>query len=226
MNKEWFTRFPQEHVDQTYLDNITKITKFFINWFRGRDFSYREMLTQMHKMMSINYQGYTNGNYILKSSSGFRGEQSTTWYPILRKEWFVGVSQRYPIIRPKIKYVPIGMGHWIEDKDEGYVLHLPDGKYVYYYLAMMEMLMYSLRREKFNYRMLANYINLFVIGHPFERINFSICMAQVNAILSIWNCKTIYHGYLDFECFMYDYDKIEEIFINSLEKDQNETTQT
>lgn len=61
--------------------------------------------------------------------------------------------------------------------------------------------------------LLARYMQLFVIGHPFEKVNFSICMAQINAILYIRNCKTLYHEYMDFECFLYDTDVIEEKFM-------------
>jgi len=68
-------------------------------------------------------------------------------------------------------------------------------------------------KNRITLKTLAEYIQLFVIAHPFERINYSILMAQVNAMLVTKKCKPIHHGYLDFDCFIYSSDIIEKAFI-------------
>lgn len=214
MNEKWFTRGPQAVVDETYLKNMVQATQFFMRWLKcDGGFSFRAMLKHMHRLVSHNYQGHTKGNYILKSSDDFRGQPNTTWHPVLKKRWFTGIGDEQ-IIRPALPYVTPKMSHYLENTDEGYVLHLPDSKYVSFYLTRMEVLMSSLARKRLlDLDVLVAYIQLFVIGHPFEKINFSICMAQVNAILYINGLEPIYHGWLDFECFMYDYDRLMEIFL-------------
>lgn len=212
MNKNWFTRFEQPDVDDTYFHNMMEATAYFRKWFvHSGDVTYKDMLQKMHEMVGDGYQGYTNSNYILKVSHGFRGDRRTTWYPILKKKWF-DIETNEEIIRPVVKSVPNFMTHYLENTDEGYVLHLPDGKYVRNYLFILKWAMVNLKR-RVSLEQLARYIQLFVIGHPFEKINYSICMAQVNAILDWAGHKTVFHGWLDFECFVYDYDRIEKNFI-------------
>lgn len=79
------------------------------------------------------------------------------------------------------------------------------------FLGVMADIMEQLKSE-FSIPLLANYIQYFVIGHPFKAINFSICMAQVNALLYLAGFDPIYHEHLDFACFVYDYYRIEAIF--------------
>ncbi len=216
MDKHWFTRFYQKDIDQKYLNNMCKATMFFMNWFTCSDTSYKDMLVKMHEIATDGYQGYTNSNYLLVVSNGFRGDRTTTWYPILKKKWFSGIGDK-PIIRPEVKGFPKWMSHWLENTDEGYVLHLPDSGFVQNYLHKLAQVMERLK-SGITLAMLARYIQLFVIAHPFEKVNYSILMAQVSALLVKKGCKPMYHGYLDFECFVYDYDKIEKTFIDMVGK--------
>lgn len=219
--REWFTRFPQKNINQIYLDNITRATKFFMDWFCNGTIPYTTMLAKMHKIVSDGYSGYTCNHGPLVVNKGFRGANTTKWYPILKKEWFTDIPN-VPVIRPKIKNIPIEQSHWLQNLDEGYQLHLPDGKYVCNYLKLMSRLMNNLMDsfrqspDELNPVTLANYMQLFVVGHPFEKINFSICMAQVNAILYMRGYKTLYHEFMDFECFLYDYDVIENKFVKQV----------
>lgn len=214
MNEKWFIRCPQNHINETYMRNMFGATQFFIRWFEsdGDTVSFRNMLKHMHRIVSVDYEGHTNSNYVLKVSDGFRGDRGVTWHPTLKKQWFTGIGDEKNI-RPVVPYMIPDMSHWLENTHEGYVLHLPDSKWVNSYLATMDILMQKMQVNiSLDIRMLAAYIQLFVIGHPFEKINFSICMAQVNAILWLKGYEPIYHGWLDFECFMYDYKRIVEIF--------------
>lgn len=62
--------------------------------------------------------------------------------------------------------------------------------------------MNRLRNGEKSLDLLGYYIQLGVICHPFEKVNFSLIMSQVNYILKVWNYTPISHGYLDFECFL------------------------
>lgn len=215
MNKKWFIRGPQAHVDEIYMTNMIEATQFFMRWyFSVGNFSFRNMLKHMHRIVSRDYQGHTNSNYILKVCNGFRGERNTTWYPILKKCWFTDIPD-VKNIRPTLPFIGSEMGHRLENTEEGYVLHLPDSKYVVHYLARMETLMNRIRNNSskpLDLDVVVAYIQMFVVGHPFEKINFSVCMAQVNAMLYTNGLKPVYHGWFDFECFMYDYRKLVKIF--------------
>lgn len=215
MMREWFTRFPQEAIDPVYLNSITEATKFFMNWFSNGVVSYTTMLAKMHKIVSKNgYSGYTCSKGPLVINNGFRSDKPTAWYPTLKKEWFTGIPND-PIIKPKVKNVPLGQEHWLQNLDEGYQLHLPDGKYVHNYLDLLDRTMKEIRLPYGSNLLvaLANYMQLFVVAHPFEKINFSICMAQINAILYMKGYETLYHGWMDFECFLYNYTDIEFKFV-------------
>lgn len=222
MNKNWFTRFEQPELDDTYFHNMVDATAYFRKWFlEDSDVSYKDMLVKMHEIVaSDGYQGHTNSNYILQVCHGFRGDNRTTWYPVLKKKWFDNVVDE-PIIRPVVNCVPSWMSHHLVNTDEGYELHLSDGKYVRNYLYMLKAVMRNLRHVV-TLKELAAYIQLFVIGHPFEKVNYSICMAQVNAILDWAGYRPTYHGWLDFECFVYDYDRIEKNFIKMVRGNKHE----
>lgn len=218
MMQKWFTRFPQEVIDPVYLNSITEATKFFMAWFSNGVVTYTSMLAKMHKIVSKNgYLGYTCSSGPLVVNNGFRGDEPAAWYPILKKEWFTGISDEH-IIRPKVKNVPPEQGHWLQNLAKGYQLHLPDGKYVRNYLHLLGRLMDEIRLPHGSNLLvaLANYMQLFVVGHPFEKINFSICMAQINTILYMKGYKTLYHRWMDFECFLYDYTDIESKFVMHL----------
>lgn len=208
--REWFTRFPQKSINQTYLKNMVEATRLFMNWFNAGTNSYIEILSKMHKIVSKDYSGHTSSRSPLIVRNSFR-DKDTEWFPVLRKDWF---DSDKITLHPKVKGMPVEQSHWLEDIEEGYMLHLPDGKYVHNYLNLMSKLIENTRTSNaLNLKLLVNYIQLFVIGHPFEKINYSICMAQINAILHMKGFKTLYHEYLDFECFAYDYDVIEDKFL-------------
>ena len=94
------------------------------------------------------------------------------------------------------------MWHSIENTKEGLRLYLPQNKYVKYYINKMEEIMNCLRNGNKSLDLLGHYIQLGVIGHPFEKVNFSLIMSEVNYILDLWGYIPINHGYLDFECFL------------------------
>lgn len=219
---KWFTRFPQKVIDPIYLNNMIEATKLFINWFRNiiSNFSYSSteyaaMLSKMHKIVSNGYSGYTHSNGPLIENNDFR--DATGWNPVLQKSWFVDIPDTL-IIRPALKYILSDQSHWLENLGENYILHLPDAKYVPYYLGILAKLMNEMRWAYFHQKELdlvnlANYMQLFVVGHPFKKINFSICMAQINAILYLNQYKYLYHEYMDFACFVYNYNIIEDMFV-------------
>ena len=218
MDKHWFTRFYQEQIDITYVKNMMVTTNYFIHWFKYGKKSYAEMLLGAHQIVSNGYVGRTNGSHQTEEISKFRVSGipllSDGTVPKLEKNWFRELELP-PTIRPFIPKIPTELTHWVKNKENAYFLYLPDAKYLPYYLYTLNCTMDKLKRE-ITLELLAEYIQLFVIAHPFEKINFSICMSQINALLSLSGYKTIYHGYLDFNCFLYDYDKIENIFINKV----------
>lgn len=220
-----FTRFPQKDAYSEYLRNITKATEFFIEWFRSEfSISYREMLIKMHQIVTNGYGGYTGGS-TEKVRSLFRNHSGVPKIKqsILKKEWYnidlTGQQYRFP----QIKGIPIHLSHHVINLDEGYKLILPKAKMVPYYLCKLESRMnalipYCVKPGIYHLHLLVNYMNVFVIAHPFEKVNFSICMAQVNAILYMWGYDTLYHEYMDFECFLYDSDVIEDNFVRRIAK--------
>jgi hypothetical protein len=107
------------------------------------------------------------------------------------------------MIKPKLK-AALNHTHYLLTKPEGYELYLTDPETVPVFLAEMEQVM-----EEFSLEKLANYIQYFVIGHPFQKVNFSICMAQVNVILSTVSLNP----YLDFACFG-DGEKMKTVSVN------------
>jgi hypothetical protein len=214
MNQDWFTRIEQDTIDQTYLDNMVTATKYFIDWWRFQTVPYQDMLIGMHRIVARGYSGYTNTHrekiYVVRSK--FRGDVGNVWYPILKKDWYK-VTHTAKIIRPRVKHVPPDKSHWLDNEEDGYVLHLPHEKHVRMYVELMEVLMLRLK-QGVCLTTLANYMNLFVIGHPFERINYSICMAQINAVLWLNGYEPMLHDYMDFKCFLFDSDIIEKHFIS------------
>jgi len=212
-----FTRFPQENVDPTYLKNIEKATNYFLSWFNNPTIPYKFMLINMHRIISKGYNGYTNCTKSPDSiKSLFRNHPNVDEIerPNLKKEWYI-IQTNEPILKPRIKGISERMTHSLINKNDTYQLILPDPKYLDSYLNKLSEYMDKLMKSK-DLRLLANYMYLFVITHPFEKINFSLCMAQVNSILSQWNFVPIYHEYLDFQCFVYDSDKIEEEFLKKV----------
>ena len=220
MKKKWFTRFEQQDVDPQYLVNMEDATNYFMSWFSGRHAaSFNDMLMSMHRLVSRHgYSGYTNTDEpLVPFTSQFRGVNKEAWRPLLRKEWFTSVKISVDgNIYPTFPRPTLHMSHHLVNRPGGYELHLPDEKHVPVFLDEMATAMMSLSKEM-SPTVLANYIQYFVVGHPFERINFSICMAQTNAILSHYGFEPLYHEWFDFECFVYDYDRLEEMFLNRME---------
>lgn len=218
MDKHWFTRFYQEQIDNTYVKNMMVATNCFIHWSKYRKESYSKMLIRIHRIIANGYSGITNGLVTDNIVSEFRvfGKPllDDGLVPRADKNWFSGVENTF-IIKPLIPKIPMELSHWIENKPTQYYINFPDAKHLPYYLYTLDYLMGQLK-EKFTLELLAEYIHIFVIAHPFEKINFSLCMAQVNALLSLNGYKPIYHGYLDFNCMLYNYSRIKNIFINKV----------
>ena len=218
MNKNWFTRKHQEDIDPTYLSNMTKATEYFTGWYKGYfDTSYERMLKRMHHIACANgYRGCVGGKYNRQVDDGYRRFSAAGL--ILKKEWYTGVVGR-STIRPNVRYLPT-CSHWLHVREKGYELHLSDEKFVPRNVGILDMLMD--RTQEFDPVLLADYMHVFVVTHPFERVNFSICMAQVNAILDMNGYETLYHEYMDFACFLYDSDIIEKMFVSRLCKKSND----
>jgi hypothetical protein len=173
------------------------------------------MLVKMHEITKRSYNGYTHCSkapaHII---SEFRNESRPLYTPHLKKEWYQTETNRKALF-PKIKNIPNSVTHKIIDVGKSYQLFLPGAQYLNQYLANMENVMDDIKRGA-DLRALAHYMHLFVIAHPFEKINNSICMAQINTILKLKGYSDIFHKYLDFDCFVYDYPRIEEKFITEV----------
>ncbi len=220
MDKNWFTRFKQDHVDPLYVKNMKDATNYFSSWFTGRHQArYVDMLTSMHKLATRGgYSGFTNSDGpVVPVGSEFRGVNKEAWRPLLKKKWFNEVEVIGGKIWPTLREQRLRGCHHLIDRKNGYELHLPHEDRVPDFLARMEKVM-GLLRHDFDPVWLAEYIQLFVVGHPFERVNYSICMAQVNLILYRYGFEPIRHGYFDFECFIHDFGCIERKFNNLLRR--------
>ena len=67
---------------------------------------------------------------------------------------------------------------------------------------------------------LAHYYHLSMIGHPFQRANNSLVMAQVNTTLKLLGLKPVFHGELDFVVRSLDSAEAENEFLNYVWKNQ------
>lgn len=213
-----FTRFEQDYVDPQYIANMATATNYFQSWFSGRHAaSFNTMLVSMHRLACRGgYAGYTSSDGPQAAvTSQFRGVDKNAWRPLLKKEWFTDVVVQDGYVHPVLKAAKVSDSHYLIERSGGYELYLPHTSLIPVFLEEMAAAMTTLS-QGFCARVLANYIQYFVIGHPFEKINFSICMAQANVILRLHGYKPIYHEYLDFNCFVYDYDRIEQIFASKI----------
>ena len=68
--------------------------------------------------------------------------------------------------------------------------------------------------------LLADFIQLFSAGLPFERVNFSIAMSQVNTILMKQGLRGVENGELDLASVMMPTAEFREVFIKHVEKAQ------
>ena len=215
-----FTRFEQDHIDPQYVANMKAASEYFESWLQQQaPLGFNAMLTAMRGFASrCGYAGYTHTDGPQVTITGqFRGVNKEAWRPLLKKEWFDGVEVQSGNIWPVLRAAELRDTHHLIDKPGGYELYLPHESLVPVFLDTMANTMAALK-QGFCAACLADYIQYFVVGHPFEKINFSICMAQVNVILRLNGFEPIYHEYLDFECFVYDYDRIEEILSSKLRR--------
>ena len=226
MDMTWFTRFEQDEIDRDYLDNMRAATELFQEWFTiGASFGcgFTPMLINMHKLATRNgYTGFTNSSTrhspLVPLGSEFRGTNREAWRPLLKKGWFSEVQvDDDGVIRPELSVPELGQCHYLTVREKGYELYLPHEKHVPDFVWNLAQIM-DVLRETFCPALVANYIQLFVVGHPFERVNYSICMAQVNCILDHYGFETLRHEWFDFDCFIYDHDRCARMFENRLEK--------
>ncbi len=227
VSAKWFTRFKQSRIDSQYLTNMIEATEFFTKWAFGPVAQgFNAMLQDMHRIASAGgYTGHTNrsdNHSPLVSVAGqFRGMNKESWRPLLKKKWFATLHDDDGLdIWPELDAINLQELHHLVNRDDGYELHLPHERNVPMFLTAMAETMSKLK-DRFSVSALANYIQYFVVGHPFERVNFSVCMAQVNAVLWNYGYEPIYHEYLDFECFVYDCDVIKNIVNDKLKRRQD-----
>lgn len=227
-NINWFIRFPnQKKVNKSYIINCCKsldcsFAHYFLNGYKQFENDYRRMLKYSHVLMTSD--GYS-GNTKSKSCIGvplndFRNEiVNKIDNPILKKEWYKeelkNYKQKRKVYNIKVKNINNRYSATVEDVGNGLKLYLPRAKYIDIYIKNMFLVMEQLRALSFAHlicgqsiskrkliKYLGHYIHLFAICHPFEKVNFSICMAQVNWILNLFELPTVNHEYLDFKCFM------------------------
>ncbi len=215
MDKNWFTRFHQEEIDPVYLSNMIRATEYFVGWFNNcPSVTYTKMLIKMHRIVCDGYKGCSGGKASHNVSHEFRDFSWCGDSFILKREWFnETLVQCYPSVHGTAgSFLTHGL---VSCNDGGgdYTLVLVGHEHTPSLLQTLGTMMDALWDE-FSLVTLARYIHLFVITHPFNKVNFSLCMAQVNALLDVNGYNTIYHEYLDFKCFAYDGDVIEDIFKN------------
>jgi len=220
------TRFEQSNIDEQYKRNCERAAEYFSKYIQYPDgfVIYAQMLKDMHQIMNSNYKGYTKSKQNFADvdiSNNFRDELQTEldshnppllwyiiWYENMLSDLAIGNS-----ISPDITDIPKrALPKLIRIDTDNVKLELCNKKYIHYYLEQMENLMRSLiddKKEKLQFLFdLAHYIQLFICCHPFEKINNSICMLQVNILLKRKFNITIYHEWLDFECFVYNTNSI------------------
>jgi len=206
---------------------------------------FRDSLKAQHRAMTERgYKGYTKTPVLNRPViNALRDEPEfhiNLQRPCLKKEWYNKELKKYKlkfgdIIRPTINGIHGFAWHRISNTHNGLSLELPANENVKYYLILMSNLMLQIKaliKDRANGNMwwycrpfqgtlinlLGHYIHLFVIGHPFEKVNFSLCMMQVNHILDKTLGKSVYHEYLDFKCFMNDTNTIIDEFSQMVRK--------
>jgi hypothetical protein len=97
-------------------------------------------------------------------------------------------------------------------------MRYPQNHSTEYYLGEMAQIMEEIRDLPPNapkprtLHLLADYIQLFSAGLPFDRVNFSIAMAQVNYVLMSHGLRGIENGELDLISAMVDTTLFRKIF--------------
>jgi hypothetical protein len=66
-------------------------------------------------------------------------------------------------------------------------------------------------------RLLADYVQLFVVGLPFDRVNYSIAMAQANYVLMKHGLRGIEHQELDYIALMVPTDVFRKVFAEAVQ---------
>ena len=106
-------------------------------------------------------------------------------------------------------------------------LRYPENHSTEYYLEEMARIMEDLRDLPSNsprsklLQLLADYVQLFSAGLPFDRVNFSIAMAQVNYVLMNHGYRGIENGELDLISVMVPTLVFREIFSEAVQQNQN-----
>ncbi|MHA1437966.1 MAG: hypothetical protein ACTSPD_10350 [Promethearchaeota archaeon] len=190
---------------------------------------FRQILKTQHKIIvGEHYKGYTKYPKMDRlPSNRIRDDiPIKIQKPILKKEWYREELKNYNLKRGEKRTIVVKSmfpksGHTIEDVGDGLKLYFPDIVYVDFYLGRMAQIMALISssypfircsgtRDEIDQllNLLGWYIHLFVICHPFEKVNFSLCMTQVNYILIRLGHQGISHGYLDFKCFLNDTETV------------------
>jgi len=216
----------QKYISKSYITNMKEADIFFNKWFWGTiKMSFRDMLKTQHSIIvGDNYTGHTNPVTNIPPKSIIRDECKIELHkPLLKKEWYTEELKKYnfPLnVETKIKVDKIKFRkcHKITNTEDGIKLCLPDARHVKCYIIEMEKIMkefenYSIVNvPKKLFTLLGTYIHMGVICHPFEKVNFSLIMLQVNFILRHFEFNPISHDYLDFECFMKPTEEIIKSF--------------
>lgn len=191
---------------------------------------YRNMLKAQHRIIvGDNYKGFTKAPEMDRlPSHRLRDDIPIKLHkPILKKEWYTEELKNYDFKTGEkrqiaVQGIPQEAWHTIEDVGDGLKLYLPEIQHLEHYMrkmagiSMMIGASYPFSKGDACIReeteqvlnLLGWYIHLFVICHPFEKVNFSLCMAQVNYILIRMGHRGISHEYLDFKCFLNDTETV------------------
>lgn len=218
----------QKYINKTYIENMKKADEFFNKWWWGTEkMSFRDMLKKQHSIIvGDTYTGYTTPVTGICPPSLIRDElQITLHEPMLKKEWYTDElnKRNFPLnteTKIKVDKIKYRKCHKVTNTEDGIKLRLPDAKHVKCYIIEMEKILKEFEVYAPNnvpkklFIWLGTYIHLGVICHPFEKVNFSLIMLQVNFILNNFGFNSISHDYLDFDCFM----KPTEEIITSLKR--------
>ncbi len=121
---------------------------------------------------------------------------------------------------------PEGLYSWHPRWNFSFDMVYPTTEHMKPYLARMEQLMLDLRKitpetpKEAWMPLLADYVQLFSVSLPFDRINFSQAMIQVNYILMRQGYQGISHGALDYLAMTYSSHEYRKIFESAVTRFQ------
>ena len=127
-----------------------------------------------------------------------------------------------PEARITVLYMPGGGRNYL------FKMRYPENHSTEYYLGEMAQIMEEIRDLPPNapkprtLHLLADYIQLFSAGLPFDRVNFSIAMAQVNYVLMSHGLRGIENGELDLISAMVDTTLFRKIFSDFVLESQSD----